>query len=173
VDVIELDPRIGGTVPLGSEEESSPRCTIVIVTGTTLINGTFGGVVSRLKRMPRRARRCDIVEEGSAFASWDGGVHPCYFLWHRYSCHVGGLAKPAKPVSFGNLADHDLIALWARPPARAFREAVRRYDYPFCYDCTVALCDYQQDEDFTEDRYISTVPCGACLWSTGIFQCLR
>ena len=47
------------------------------------------------------------------------------------------------------------------------------HDYPFCYDCTVALCDYQQGEDFTQDCYMCTVPCGACLWSTGVFQCLR
>jgi putative metalloenzyme radical SAM/SPASM domain maturase len=123
--------------------------------------------------VPRRARRCDFVEEGGAFVSWNGDVHPCYFLWHRYSCHVGGLAKHVKPLSFGNLAEGEALALWNGPPARAFREAVLRYDYPFCYDCTVALCDYQQDEDFTQDCYMSPVPCGACLWSTGVFQCLR
>ena len=40
--------------------------------------------------MPTRARRCDFVEDGSFFVSWDGDVHPCYSLWHRYSCHIGG-----------------------------------------------------------------------------------
>jgi putative metalloenzyme radical SAM/SPASM domain maturase len=122
---------------------------------------------------PRRARRCDFVEEGSAFVSWNGDLHPCYFLWHRYSCHAGGLIKRVKPWSFGDLRRSELLALWNGAPARTFREAVLRYDYPFCYDCTLALCDYQQDEDFTQDCYMSTVPCGACLWSTGVFQCLR
>ena len=40
-----------------------------------------------------RARRCDFVEDGSFFVSWDGDVHPCYSLWHRYSCHIGGYAS--------------------------------------------------------------------------------
>ena len=35
---------------------------------------------------PTRARRCAFVEDGGAFVSWDGDVHPCYFLWHRYDC---------------------------------------------------------------------------------------
>jgi putative metalloenzyme radical SAM/SPASM domain maturase len=122
---------------------------------------------------PRRARRCDFVEDGGAFVSWDGEVHPCYFLWHRYDCHVGGRAKQVKPLSFGNLADADVLEIWNGAAARAFREAVLRYDYPFCYDCTFALCDYQQGPEFTQDCYMGAVPCGACLWSTGVFQCLR
>ena len=122
---------------------------------------------------PRRERRCDFIEDGGAFVTWDGGLHPCYFLWHRYSCHVGGVAKRVKPRSFGGLADGDVLALWNGAEARAFREAVRRYDYPFCYDCPLALCNYQEDEDFTQDCQVSAVPCGACLWSTGVFQCLR
>jgi putative metalloenzyme radical SAM/SPASM domain maturase len=123
--------------------------------------------------VPRRARRCDFVEDGGAFVSWDGDVHPCYFLWHGYSSHVGGLAKRVKPLSFGNLADADVLEIWNGAAARTFREAVLKYDYPFCYDCTFALCDYQQGPEFTQDCYMSAVPCGACLWSTGVFQCLR
>jgi putative metalloenzyme radical SAM/SPASM domain maturase len=122
---------------------------------------------------PRRERRCEFVEDGGAFVSWEGDVHPCYFLWHRYNCHVGGLAKRVQPVSFGNLGDADLLEIWNGAPARAFREAVLKYDYPFCYDCTFALCDYQQGPEFEQDCYASAVPCGACLWSTGVFQCLR
>jgi uncharacterized protein (DUF4213/DUF364 family) len=48
VDVIELDPHRGGTVPLGKERETAAGCTIAIVTGTTLINGTFEDVLSKL-----------------------------------------------------------------------------------------------------------------------------
>jgi len=32
---------------------------------------------------PNSSRRCDFVETGSAFVSWSGNVHPCYFLWHQ------------------------------------------------------------------------------------------
>ncbi|RMG95433.1 MAG: radical SAM protein, partial [Candidatus Dadabacteria bacterium] len=47
--------------------------------------------------VPRGDRRCDFVEEGSAFVSWDGGVHPCYFLWHGYRCFVNGREKFVRP----------------------------------------------------------------------------
>ena len=48
-----------------------------------------------------------------------------------------------------------------------------RYDFPFCYDCNLAMCDYVADGDFEQDCHISKVPCAACLWCTGPFQCLR
>jgi putative metalloenzyme radical SAM/SPASM domain maturase len=121
---------------------------------------------------PTRQRRCNFVEDGSCFVSWKGDLHPCYFLWHRYSCHVGGLHKHVEPVSFGNLVDRDVLTIWNDARARRFRGDVLRYDYPFCYDCNVALCNFSQDEEFAGDCHGSAVPCGACLWSTGVFQCL-
>jgi uncharacterized protein (DUF4213/DUF364 family) len=54
VDVIELDPRRGGTVSLGREKETAVGCTIAIVTGTTLINDTLDDVLAKLGR-PRAA----------------------------------------------------------------------------------------------------------------------
>jgi hypothetical protein len=54
VDVIELDPQRGGTVPLGREEVTVADCTIAIVTGTTLINATLDRVLAKLTR-PRAA----------------------------------------------------------------------------------------------------------------------
>ncbi len=123
--------------------------------------------------VPARARRCEFVEGGGSFVSWDGDVHPCYFLWHRYECHVAGLAKHVRPLSFGNLGAADVVGLWNLPQARAFRESVVRYEFPFCYDCSVALCDYVQGEEFTHDCHVGTVPCGSCLWCTGLFQCLQ
>ena len=122
---------------------------------------------------PTQQRRCEFVESGGAFISWDGGVHPCYFLWHRYSCHLAGAVKKVQPRCFGNLAERGIVALWEDEAARSFREAVLRYDFPFCYDCNHALCDYVQDEEFTQDCHLNTVPCAACLWCTGVFQCLQ
>jgi putative metalloenzyme radical SAM/SPASM domain maturase len=131
------------------------------------------GVTLKLpSAVPTRARRCAFVEDGGAFISWDGGVHPCYFLWHRYDAHAGGIVKHVEPRSFGNLAEQELLALWNGPPSRAFREEVLRYEFPFCYDCNLALCDYAQPGEFVHDCHVGTVPCGACLWSTGVFQCL-
>jgi MoaA/NifB/PqqE/SkfB family radical SAM enzyme len=36
---------------------------------------------------PKSNRGCDFVDKGSAFISWNGDVHNCYFLWHKFSCH--------------------------------------------------------------------------------------
>jgi len=122
---------------------------------------------------PRNNRKCEFVEADGAFVSWDGDVHPCYFLWHRYRCYVGGLEKQVRQWVFGNLRDKDITEIWNSPLYRDFRENVRRYKFPFCFDCSFALCDYVQGEDFEQDCYIQSVPCGACLWCTGLFRCLQ
>ena len=133
-----------------------------------------GGIDLHLPTLvPSRTRRCEFIEGGGAFVSWDGNVHPCYFLWHRYRCYIGGLVKYVRPESFGCLADRSLLSIWNDPAFQSFRKGVLNYDFPFCYDCSVALCDYTQFEDFEQDCYISPVPCGACLWCTGLFQCLQ
>jgi putative metalloenzyme radical SAM/SPASM domain maturase len=123
--------------------------------------------------LPSHERRCDFVEDGGAFVSLDGGLHPCYFLWHRYQCHLAGVVKHVRPETFGNVMEQDVLAIWSGAPWRTFRENVVRYDFPFCYDCNVALCDYVQDESFEQDCHVSRVPCGACLWCTGLFRCLQ
>jgi MoaA/NifB/PqqE/SkfB family radical SAM enzyme len=123
--------------------------------------------------IPRSVRRCDFVEEGSAFVSWDGSVHPCHFLWHRFRCYLGGVENNVKPFIFGSLEANGLLDIWNGPAFRSFRENVLRYDFPFCYDCNFALCDLVQDEDFIHDCYVSAVPCAACLWCTQLFQCMR
>lgn len=131
------------------------------------------GVALTLPRLaPSHVRSCEFVEEGSAFVSWDGKVHPCYHLWHRYRCFVGGHEKRVQPMVVGALDDGDILAAWNAPTFRRFREGVLRYDYPFCYDCRLALCDYVREEDFEQDCYVNDVPCGACLWCTGLFHCL-
>ncbi len=122
---------------------------------------------------PRNTRKCEFVEGDSAFVSWDGNVHPCYFLWHRYDCHVGGVTKRVKPWVLGNLRDRDVLAIWNDAASRSFRERVLGYKFPFCFDCGFALCDYVSEEEFEQDCYIEPVPCGACLWCTGLFHCLQ
>jgi putative metalloenzyme radical SAM/SPASM domain maturase len=132
------------------------------------------GIELRLPQStPTQQRRCEFVESGGAFVSWDGGVHPCYFLWHRYTCHISGLVKEVRPLSFGSLEQRDVLAIWNDEAARSFRNAVLRYDFPFCYDCNHALCDHVQDGELTQDCHLNPVPCAACLWCTGVFQCLQ
>jgi putative metalloenzyme radical SAM/SPASM domain maturase len=123
--------------------------------------------------VPREKRRCDFVEGGGAFVSWDGNVHPCYFLWHAYQCHVQGWSQLVRPRSFGTVPLRDILDIWNDPPFRQFRENVLLYDYPHCFSCTLAPCDYVQTDEFEQDCHIRSEPCGSCLWCMGVFQCLQ
>jgi len=122
---------------------------------------------------PRNTRKCEFVEGDSAFVSWEVDVHPCYFLWHRYRCYIGGWQKSVRPRTFGNLRGSDIREIWNSRDLRAFRKDVLGYRFPFCYDCSLALCDYVSEEDSEQDCYVENVPCGACLWCTGLFHCLQ
>jgi len=121
----------------------------------------------------RENRRCSFVEEGGAFVSWEGNISPCYFLWHRYSCFASNWQQQVQPKVFGNVEQRGILDIWNDPAFRAFRENVLAYDYPNCSSCSLAPCDYVQTEEFHQDCHIKEVPCGACLWCTGVFQCLR
>ncbi|ABQ27742.1 radical SAM/SPASM domain-containing protein [Geotalea uraniireducens] len=121
----------------------------------------------------REKRHCSFVEDGGAFISWEGNVSPCYFLWHRYRCFASGWHQQVQPKVFGNLAEQGMLEIWNDPAFRSFREQVVDYDYPDCSSCTLAPCDYVQTERFEQDCHIRDIPCGACLWCMGIFQCLQ
>lgn len=120
-----------------------------------------------------KKRRCDFIEEGGAFVSWDGDVSPCYFLWHSYRCFASGWEQRVSPKVFGNLAGRGILDIWNDPQFRAFRKNVITYDYPECSSCSLAPCDYVQTDEFEQDCHIRSVPCGACLWCMGVFNCLR
>ena len=136
--------------------------------------GTETGLKLRLPEIiPKSVRRCDFVEEGSIFVSWDGNVHPCYFLWHHYRCYINGVEKIVKPKVFGNLSERSILEIWNDPHFVSFRRNVLRYDYPFCFNCSFALCDYVEGGDFEQDCYINAEPCGVCLWCMDVFQCLK
>lgn len=123
--------------------------------------------------VPNSTRRCEFVEDGGAFVSWDGRVHPCYFLWHGYRCFINGREKYVRPRVLGDLAEKGILEIWNEPAYRSFRESVTRYDYPFCSDCNLAkCCDYVKAEEFEQDCYINAEPCGDCLWCKGVFRCL-
>ena len=118
-------------------------------------------------------RRCDFVEEGGMFVSWDGEVFPCYFLWHHYHCYASGWQQTVKPRSFGHLTGTNVLDIWNSEAFYTFRNNVIGYNYPYCASCGLAPCDYIQTEEFEQDCHINAEPCGSCLWCTGIFQCLR
>jgi len=124
------------------------------------------------KPAPSEQRSCDFVRNGGAFVSWNGGVHPCYYLWHQCRSYAGSWLHPVQPRLFGNLAEKSLLEIWNGPEFRSYRENVLKGDYPFCPGCPTAPCDYVQAEPFAQDCYLNKEPCGACLWSSGLFQCL-
>lgn len=143
---------------------------------------------------PKADRVCEFIEGGSAMISWDGGVHPCYFLWHRYQCcfsywrkYVPGLESPwgsstalhftywRKSVAariFGNLHDSGILEIWNDPSFLAFRKEVLRNEYPYCSNCNLVPCDYLTADSFDRDCFDTTVPCGDCFWGLGVFNCL-
>jgi putative metalloenzyme radical SAM/SPASM domain maturase len=121
---------------------------------------------------PVPQRKCDFLEEKCMYVGVDGEVSPCYFLWHSFTCYIGGLKKAIKRWSFGNVIQKDPIEIFNCPSYRQFIESVLRYDFPYCYDCNFALCDLMEFEEFLYDCYTNTVPCGACLWCGGLFYCM-
>jgi MoaA/NifB/PqqE/SkfB family radical SAM enzyme len=124
-------------------------------------------------KAPSSGRRCDFIEEGSVFVSWNGNVHPCYFLWHQYGCHLFGRKKFVNAKNFGNVRQLGILDIWNDPSFRSFREEVLRYDFPYCSNCNVVPCQYLIAEEFEQDCYGNTVPCGDCFWCMGLFNCLR
>jgi len=125
------------------------------------------------KLLLKENRRCEFIEDGSAFISWAGDVHPCYFLWHDYHCYASGWDQTVKPKVCGNLNEQPILEIWNSAEFKSFRENVTRYDYPYCSSCGLAPCDYIQTEEFEQDCHINQEPCGSCLWCMGLFQCLR
>ncbi|HEY6008019.1 MAG TPA: radical SAM/SPASM family putative metalloenzyme maturase [Geobacteraceae bacterium] len=121
---------------------------------------------------PQARRRCAFVEEGSAFVSWDGKVHPCHFLWHGCHSAANGWEQNVHPKILGSLAEGSLLEIWNGEAFRSFRENVLGYDYPYCTSCALAPCDYLQTESFEQDCYVNREPCGSCLWCMGMFHCL-
>ena len=72
--------------------------------------------------VPRHDRKCDLVEDGGAFISWDGAVHPCYFLWHQFRCFINDWDRLIKPKVFGNVNERPLLDIWNGEAFRSFRE---------------------------------------------------
>lgn len=118
-------------------------------------------------------RRCEFVEDGAAFVSWNGEVSPCYFLWHKFQCYASGWRQQIQPKVFGTLRRTGILDIWSSRDFVDFRREVLAYDYSSCASCGLAPCDYVDSGSFEHDCHISNVPCGACLWCMGVFQCLR
>jgi putative metalloenzyme radical SAM/SPASM domain maturase len=125
--------------------------------------------------VPKADRKCDFIEGGSAMVSWDGSVHPCYFLWHKFNCYLKRrtACKQIDAKSFGNLENNRITDIWNGPDFKAFRQEVLRYEFSYCTNCNVAPCGFIDSPEFQHDCSSITVPCGDCFWCMGMFHCLQ
>jgi len=121
--------------------------------------------------VPRERRSCSFIEQGGAFISWDGSMHPCYQLWHDCHSYANGWQHPVQPRVFGNVVERGVLDTWNSPGFRSYRNNVLKHDYPSCAGCSYSPCDYVSDV-FEQDCYVNTEPCGSCLWNSGVFRCL-
>jgi len=145
-----------------------------IFAAASKVAGEVGLALTLPEVLPKGERRCEFVENDGMFVSWDGQVHPCYFLWHGYRCFINGREKFVIPKVFGDLSQTTAARIWNDPAYVEFRRSVAAYDYPFCSDCNLGkCCDYVQAEEFEQDCYINHEPCGDCLWCKGVFNCLQ
>jgi putative metalloenzyme radical SAM/SPASM domain maturase len=123
--------------------------------------------------IPKNNTGCEFVDNGSAFISWNGDVHNCYFLWHKFSCWYYGQKRYVNNKSFGNLAEKGIEEIWNSPAFIKHRKGVLGKDYSTCSDCNLTPCDNVYREDFEHDCFVNPVPCGSCFWSKGLFRCLQ
>lgn len=125
--------------------------------------------------VPKADRSCDFIEGGAAMISWDGTVHPCYFLWHTFNCYMKRryYLREIGAKSFGRLQDNGINEIWNDPDFRQFRQDVLKYDFSYCTNCNVAPCGFIDTREFVHDCSSVTVPCGDCLWCMGMFHCLQ
>ena len=63
--------------------------------------------------------------------------------------------------------DETLAAVWAAPDYVAFRDRVRRFDFPPCTDCGCELAE-ANEEDCLGNPHPT---CGDCLWARGVVRC--
>jgi putative metalloenzyme radical SAM/SPASM domain maturase len=132
------------------------------------------GIDLRLPALSPSGRKyCEFTETGGAFVSWNGDVHPCYLLWHGYSCFASGWRKFVTPKVIGNLSERGILDIWNDPEYRSFRQSVLSYHYPLCTNCNLAPCDYIDSRVFEHDCYINTIACCDCQWCLGVFQCMQ
>ena len=111
--------------------------------------------------------RCPFVTADACAAAWHGGISPCPPLLHTYTCFVRGREKIMSGWHVGSLSDEPLAAIWAGTPYVAFRERVRRFEFPPCTDCGCELAEGNLEDCFGNPHPV----CGDCLWARGIVRC--
>ena len=133
--------------------------------GKALVNA---GPVSFFGAEPEDTRsHCPFVEADACAVGWHGGLSPCPPLLHTYTVYVRGREKRMLRWEVGRLPEQSLPEVWAAPEYVAFRDRVRRFDFPPCTDCGCELAE-ANEEDCLGNPHPT---CGDCLWARGVVRC--
>ena len=118
--------------------------------------------------LEKRRKFCPFIMKDSIAIAWHGGVSPCPPLLHSYTCFILNRKKFFRNCQFGKLPGQDLKEIWMNSDYSAFRQRVRKFDFPLCTDC--GECDLAENNE--TDCLGNPFPvCGDCLWARGILRC--
>jgi hypothetical protein len=166
------DQRVTGSD--GAETTAAPRWQLPTFDWDADLGAAVGQALSRSGPVDFSAgasdgvtSRCPFVHAGACAVGWQGGVSPCPPLLHTYTCFVRGREKHVTRWEAGRLPDQSLAAIWAKPAYTAFRERVRRFDFPPRTDCGCDLTAGNEEDCFGNPHPV----CGDCLWARGVIRC--
>lgn len=158
----------------GAETPAAPRWQLPAFDWDEQVGAALGGALTRSGPVsfygagPESTRgRCPFVHVDACAVGWHGGVSPCPPLLHTYACYVRGREKRMLRWEVGRLPQESLCDVWAKPDYVAFRDRVRRFDFPPCTDCGCELAE-SNEEDCLGNPHPT---CGDCLWARGVVRC--
>ena len=162
----------------GGETTAAPRWQLPVFDWGEILGAALGRALERSGPVDFAAGsssggangvtgHCPFVEADACAVAWHGGVSPCPPLLHTYTCFVRGRKKQMTRWEVGGLPGESLAAIWAKPAYVAFRERVRRFDFPPCTDCGCELAEGNEEDCFGNPHPV----CGDCLWARGIIRC--
>jgi MoaA/NifB/PqqE/SkfB family radical SAM enzyme len=115
-----------------------------------------------------RNNYCPFIGAGSVAIAWHGGISPCLPLMHSYTCFIRKREKKFYRCEFGRLTYRSLRTIWTDPAFTAFRERVRKFDFPPCTDCGGCILAEGNENDCFGNHF---PVCGDCLWARGVLRC--
>ena len=162
------------TASEGAETTAAPRWQLPTFDWDEALGAALGKALARSGPVDFAAgdasankSRCPFVQADACAVAWHGGVSPCPPLLHTYTCFVRGREKRMTRWEVGRLPEEPLAAIWAKPAYAAFRERLRRFDFPPCTDCGCELAEGNEEDCFGNPHPV----CGDCLWARGIVRC--
>ena len=112
--------------------------------------------------------RCPFIDKGCGAISWNGNFSPCLALLHTNTSYVIGQMHTTKRWEIGSIQKQGLKDLWYNSEHLAFREKVKKFEFPSCATCRT--CGFFDNNE--EDCWGNVFPvCGGCLWAQGLIRC--